>query len=480
MSVTGEAPAIQASSGERSFTVSREAVENLPIASRSYMALAVLAPGVTLDSNNTPVRIGGGGDPNIMMDGVSAMDTGSNRPLLQMNVESIAEVKVLTSGYQAEYGRSSGVQVTAITKSGTNRFRGSLYDVERNSDWYSNSKTNKLNGDPKADPASERDWGFSIGGPIGKPGGNNKLFFFYSQEFAPRTAGNNVIRYRMPTALERAGDFSQTTDNNGALYPYIKDPLLTGACTAADQTACFRDGGVRRPHPGEPPLPAGPEHPEAVSAAQHRQRPGRRRTTTTRSRGPKRACCRGSRRSASTISRRRSCAPASSTRRGCSASQVFNGTIPGFNDTKMQDAPVVSYTASVNYTLTPTMFLEATYGHSQNELAGCAQAQSATGAIFCNNAAGTAGRPDDAVRQPGRRQPAGPAVPLPRRHRARSRLLRRQGAQRDPAGVLGRHADVEGPDVPVGRQPASSQRAADARLPRLAQHQLDAMTSRSA
>ena len=54
-----------------------------------------------------------------MMDGVSTMDTGSNRPLLQMNVESIAEVKVLTSGYQAEFGRASGVQVTAVTKSGT-------------------------------------------------------------------------------------------------------------------------------------------------------------------------------------------------------------------------------------------------------------------------------------------------------------------------------------------------------------------------
>ena len=45
-----------------------------------------------------------------MMDGVGLMDTGSNRPLLQMNVESIAEVKILTSGYQAEYGRSSGMQ----------------------------------------------------------------------------------------------------------------------------------------------------------------------------------------------------------------------------------------------------------------------------------------------------------------------------------------------------------------------------------
>ena len=48
----------------------------------------------------------------------------------------------------------------------------------------------------------------------------------------------------MPTALERAGDFSQTTDNNGAPYPYIKDPLIDGACTATNTAGCFRDGGV--------------------------------------------------------------------------------------------------------------------------------------------------------------------------------------------------------------------------------------------
>ena len=59
----------------------------------------------------------------------------------------------------------------------------------------------------------------------------------------------------------------------------------------------------------------------------------------------------------------------------------------------MQAAPVLNWTSSVNYTLNPTTFIEATFGHSQNELAGCAQAQSGTGAIFCNNAAGTAGVP---------------------------------------------------------------------------------------
>jgi len=202
--VRAEAPLIQAQSGERSFTVPTDQVANLPIANRSFTALTQLAPGV--QGTN---RIGGGGGNNIMIDGVSAVDTGSNSILLQMNVESIAEVKVLTSGYQAEYGRSSGLQVTAVTKSGTNRFHGSLYDVERNSSWNANSRTNALNGDAKT-VLKERDLGYSLGGPVGRAGGNNKLFFFYSHEYAPRKAGGTINRFRVPTALERQGDFSQS------------------------------------------------------------------------------------------------------------------------------------------------------------------------------------------------------------------------------------------------------------------------------
>src|SRR6516165_8560088 len=225
--VKAESPLVQAASGERSFVVPTTAVENLPIGNRSFTELAKLAPGVTtINGSGDSGRIGGGGDTNIMMDGVGVMDTGSNRPLLQMNVESIAEVKILTSGYQAEYGRSSGMQITAVTKSGTNRFRGSVYDVQRDSDWNANSRTNILNGDPKA-VVHEKDLGYSIGGPVGKPGGHNKLFFFYSHEYAPRTGGGDVVRYRMPTAPERQGDFSQTVDNTGAPFPYIKDPLLS-------------------------------------------------------------------------------------------------------------------------------------------------------------------------------------------------------------------------------------------------------------
>ena len=388
--VKAESPIVQAQSGERSFTVSREAVENLPIANRSFTALALLAPGVTQDANNTPQRIGGGGDPNIMMDGVSTMDTGSNRPLLQMNVESIAEVKVLTQGYQAEFGRASGVQVTAVTKSGTNRFRGSVYDVMRDSKWYANSKTNKINGDVKA-VLKEKDLGYSIGGPIGKPGGGNKLFFFYSQEFSPRTAGNNVVRYRMPTALERAGDFSQSTDNNGNLYPYIRNPNLTGACTAADQTACFRDGGVL----GR--IPADQLYQTGLSILKLYPMPNIANPGTnnynfelTRPNESVLSWQPAVRLDYQPMQKLRATFKYSA---WMQRDQVFLGTIPGFNDTKMQPAPVVSWTTSVNYTMSPTMFLEATFGHSQNELAGCAQAQSSTGAIFCNNAAGSAGIP---------------------------------------------------------------------------------------
>ena len=116
--------------------------QNLPIQAGRFTQLAALAPGVTGTTRIGDRPSTGGGDTNVQMDGVSTMDTGSNRAIIDLNVESIAEVKVLVSSYQAEYGRSSGLQITAVTKSGTNRFRGSLYDVERNSDWNANSRTN--------------------------------------------------------------------------------------------------------------------------------------------------------------------------------------------------------------------------------------------------------------------------------------------------------------------------------------------------
>ena len=241
--VRGETPLIQAATGERSFTVETDAVTSLPMATRNFTEFINLVPGVDNGNRAGNSDSTGGGSNNFMMDGVGTMEPGSNRLMVAVNSESISQVKVLTSSYQAEFGRSSGLQVTAVTRSGTNRFRGSVYDVERNSDWYSNSKTNLLNGDPKT-TLKQRDWGFSVGGPVGKPGGQNKLFFFFAQEFQPREQGNNVIRHRFPTAAERQGDFSATTDNNGNPWPFIRDYRIAGICSNADRTACYADGGV--------------------------------------------------------------------------------------------------------------------------------------------------------------------------------------------------------------------------------------------
>jgi hypothetical protein len=378
--VKAEAAAIQATSGERSFTIATSSVENLPIANRSFTALASLAPGVT--TTGDPARIGGGGDTNIMMDGVGVMDTGSNRPLLQMTVESIAEVKVLTSVYQAEYGRSSGLQITAVTKSGSNRFRGSLYAVMRDSDWYANSKANILNGNAKP-TLKEKDLGYSVGGPIGKPGGNNKLFFFYSQEFAPRTSGGNVQRYRFPTALERAGDFSQTRDQNGVAYPYIKNPNVAGACTAADQTACFADGGVL----GR--IPAGNLYQIGLNILKQYPMPNLDQPgvaynfEVTR---PNQSIL------AWQPAVRVDYQPSQNLRATVKFSgwqqrrDVIQGSLPGFNDSQMQRPVVSTMAISANYTVNTSTVIEMTYGRSRNELAGCALAQTGTGPNNCTSA----------------------------------------------------------------------------------------------
>ena len=145
--VKAENPLIQAASGERSFTVPTESVQNLPFANRGFTTLASLAPGVT---GTTAQGTQNCMSTNIVMDGVSTMDTGSSgAAIFNINTESISEVKVLESGYQAEYGLRSGLQVMAVTKSGTNRFHGSLYNVRRNSEWNANSKANNSNGVPK-------------------------------------------------------------------------------------------------------------------------------------------------------------------------------------------------------------------------------------------------------------------------------------------------------------------------------------------
>jgi hypothetical protein len=379
VTVIAESPLVQAQSGERSFSVTTQQVENLPVNHANFTSLVQLTPGVRESTNgNDPggVRMGGGSQSNIMMDGISAMDTGNNGQMISMNIESIAEVKILTQGYQAEYGRSSGLQVTAVSKSGTNRFRGSAYDLITDSKWNTIRELTKLNGDPKP-KATSKTLGYSIGGPIGKPGGTNKLFFFYSHEYRPThnpINGGNPVRYRVPTAAERAGDFSQTLDQNGALFPYIKNPAVAGTCSATDQTACFADGGVLGKIPQSQLYSVGLAILNRYPAPNHVQAAGQNYNYELGATGgsPLPLVEQLRQQPAIRLDYQYSPKLRLSWTYGGDRQRVLTtpGNIPGFTDVLFPYPFITKYSVNANYMLSPTMFLEGTYGFIRNELTG--------------------------------------------------------------------------------------------------------------
>ncbi len=244
--VTGVSSDIQLRSGERAYTLQSQAIQNIAVNGRSFFGLAGLVPGV-IPNNDTPTQVSNlnangqrSNSNNMTIDGVANIDTGDNGGnMAQTNLDAIAEFKILTSAYQAEYGRAVGAQVQVVTKSGSNRFSGSGYWYARRSEWNANTWINNRSGTPLA-KSSRNDTGFTFGGPILK----QKLFFFFSQEFQRREDPVGESRVTVPTELERLGDFSQSRDSNGNLYPYIRDYTTGLPCSASDTRGCFQDGGV--------------------------------------------------------------------------------------------------------------------------------------------------------------------------------------------------------------------------------------------
>jgi len=386
--VRAEAVLLQTITGEKSYTIGPKQAAALPLGNRSFIAVLDLAPGVLVDQDSLTSqletgtggatrptsRIGGGGQDNYMVDGLVTMSAGINRPSARISAESVSEVKVVTFGGQAEYGRSGGNQINAVTKSGTNEFHGSVYDLERHSRFgYANSETNILNGDPKAS-GDQRDWGWTVGGPIGKPGRNNKLFFFWNQEYNPRVTGNAVTRYRMPTVLERQGDFSQTTDNLGNPYPYIKDPNISGTCNATNQTACFRDGGVLGKIPANRIWETGANilkwwpAPNCPAACTNYQPNAAYNYETTYP-------------SVNLLGWapvvRLDYAPTNKLRANFKYSsyeqpnKIIPGRIPGFSDSTQDDFGVYSWSFVLNYTASPSLFMEGSWGKNAHHQEGC-------------------------------------------------------------------------------------------------------------
>ncbi len=261
VTVQAEAALVQTTNAARSGLVDREKMDNIALKGRDFAGYLKLLPGVVDTSNREAPgwnSVGGlsingrSGGFNFSYDGVTSKDTGSNSGNYSAPaLDSIAEVRVQTSNFQAEYGRSSGATITVVTKGGTKDFRGSLAYYKRddalNGNEFSRRQQCGLGNTAQCKPPLYEfdNPAWTVGGPVLLPGtdfnrGRNKLFFFFSQDVLARTDPGNLNQRRVPTELERRGDFSQTLDSQGRLLN-IRDPLLAGACaqTGTPGPACF-------------------------------------------------------------------------------------------------------------------------------------------------------------------------------------------------------------------------------------------------
>jgi hypothetical protein len=243
VSVQAEAARVQTQSGERSATITADQIADTGLRGRDFMGTLKVLPGVVDTSNRDApgwgsvgnMTINGQSSFNFSYDGIVSKDTGSNSGnFAAPALDSIAEVKVQASNFQAEYGRSSGASITVVTKSGSANFHGSAAFFKRDESFNSNSWERKRDCNAgqlsscSTPPYRYNNTAWTVGGPVLVPGtsfnhNRDKLFFFFSQDLLPRTDPGNLELSTMPTTLERMGDFSQTVDTNGRLR-YIRDP----------------------------------------------------------------------------------------------------------------------------------------------------------------------------------------------------------------------------------------------------------------
>jgi len=240
ISVVAEANPVMLASGERSSVMTGEELSEIALRGRDFMDAVGLLPGVIdlSESRESPnprsigdVYILGGrsNSKNMTIDGVTNMDTGSNGSVHTMpSMDAIGEVKVLMSNYSAEHGRNSSGTITVITRGGAKQFRGSAGWYHRHESYAANDFFNNRNGLGRP-PYRYNIASYTLSGPLYIPRRLNrdrsKMFFFWSQEFQRQLVTYGAARtVRVPTELERAGDFSETYDVNARRIT-IYDPL---------------------------------------------------------------------------------------------------------------------------------------------------------------------------------------------------------------------------------------------------------------
>ncbi|MFB3828639.1 MAG: carboxypeptidase regulatory-like domain-containing protein [Bryobacteraceae bacterium] len=230
VSVSARATILQTMNSDMTQLVESKTIEDMPLGDRRSMNMINMvgaAVFVSYDSGAKPnFSLAGGRTQSQMLwiDGGTVQNTrlGIGQMDIDPPIEVLQEVKIISNGYAAEYGASAGGVVVSATKSGTNQFRGSLFEYLRNQKLDAANFFAPVSGKEKLKaPLRYNVFGGTVGGPVRL----NRTFFFFGYEGARRRDGYTST-LTVPTEIQRAGDFSQTTDARGVLIP-IYDPATT-------------------------------------------------------------------------------------------------------------------------------------------------------------------------------------------------------------------------------------------------------------
>ena len=233
--VTGEAPLLAASDSAVGQEIDRRFINNLPLVNRDVMSLAFLVPGVVTPytggawlgnyGNNFSSNGGRASTNDVLLDGATTTNYEQNGGVLVISYlpspDAIEEFKIQTSNFSAEFGATGSAVVNMVTRSGTNSYHGVLYEFLRNQKLDSNNFFANESGTPLA-PLRRNNFGATLGGPIKK----NKTFFFVDYDGLRQTKGRTV-RFGVPSAAERKGDFGELCGYNGGTFDSV------GRCSAS-------------------------------------------------------------------------------------------------------------------------------------------------------------------------------------------------------------------------------------------------------
>jgi hypothetical protein len=207
-------------------------IAELPILGRSTMQLVSVIPGVQPAAGQTvagsgetyEVKMAGGMQTQngVLTDGGESRAPIYTESSFTLPIESVSEFRVDTATYPAEYGRAAGGVVNLVTKSGTNQYHGVVYEFLRNDHLNANSWQNNRTG-VRRNLFQRNEYGAAVGGPIVR----DRTFFFVNYE-AQRQGTPLDFVSTVPTAEQRAGDFSKTLDSAGRPV-VVYDPLTTRA-----------------------------------------------------------------------------------------------------------------------------------------------------------------------------------------------------------------------------------------------------------